>query len=549
MTSKQTPAWQALERHVKKIKAISIKQLFADDPRRFETFSLQAADILLDFSKNLMTEKTLELLIKLANERYLDDWINRMFSGQKINITENRAVLHTALRNRSGNPVYVDGHDVMPDVLRVLEKIKNFSDTVRNGLWKGCTGKEISHVVNIGIGGSNLGPAMVTEALLPYAKNNLTIHFVSNIDATHIVETLKNLPADRTLFIVASKTFTTLETMTNARTARQWFLDQGGSETDIAKHFVAVSTNTAEVKKFGIDPANMFEFWDWVGGRYSVWSAIGLPVVLSIGMENFEAFLGGAHDMDNHFRTAGFRTNIPVILALTGILYNNFFNYDTLAILPYDQYLRRLPAYLQQLDMESNGKHVQHNSLPVACSTGPVIWGEPGTDGQHAFYQLIHQGTKIVPADFLAPANSHNQIGAHHRLLLSNFFAQTEALMNGKSEDHVRAELKAQGMSDEKISELAPHRVFEGNRPSNSIIFKKLTPRILGALIAMYEHKVFVQGVIWNICSFDQWGVQLGKELATKIMPELSGPEEITEHDSSTNGLIGFYKKTRERTS
>jgi glucose-6-phosphate isomerase len=547
MGARKNTAWQTLERHVKQLQKTTIRELFREDPQRFEKFSIEAAGMLLDFSKNLMTEQTLSLLIKLANERYLDDNINRMFSGLRINITENRSVLHTALRNRSGKPVFVDGRDVMPGVLAVLEKMKKFSDSVRSGDWKGYTGKKITDIVNIGIGGSNLGPALVAEALTPYGLRQLRMHFVSNIDGTHIAETLKNLAADTTLFIIASKTFTTLETMTNAATARQWFLQQGPAEADIARHFVAVSTNTNEVKKFGIDPANMFEFWDWVGGRYSVWSAIGLPVVLFIGMENFEAFLAGAHDMDTHFRTAGLRDNIPVILALTGILYNNFFGHATHAVLPYDQYLRRLPAYLQQLDMESNGKQVQQTGQAVESSTGPVIWGEPGTDGQHAFYQLIHQGTKIIPADFIAPASTHNPLGDHHRMLLSNFFAQTEALMNGKSLAQVQEEMKRECAPDDAIAALAPHRVFAGNRPSNSIMFAKLDPRTLGALIAMYEHKVFVQGVIWNICSFDQWGVQLGKELATKILPELQGPEPVTGHDSSTNGLIAFYKKHRDK--
>jgi len=546
MKPKKTPAWQALERHVKKLKNTTIRQLFQEDPARFEKFSIEAAGILLDYSKNLLTDKTVSLLIKLANESYLDDWMNRLFSGEKINIPENRPVLHTALRNRSGKPVFVDGRDVMPDVRGVLEKIRAFSDAVRSGAWKGFSGRQITDIVNIGIGGSNLGPAMVTEALTPYARKNLNLHFVSNIDGTHIAETVKTLAADTTLFIIASKTFTTLETMTNAHTARKWFLEQGGSEAAVAKHFAAVSTNTAEVKKFGIDPANMFEFWDWVGGRYSVWSAIGLPVVLAVGMDHFEEFLAGAHDMDNHFRSASFEKNIPVMLALTGILHSNFMGCETHAILPYDQYLRRLPAYLQQLDMESNGKRVQRTGEPVHCATGPVIWGEPGTDGQHAFYQLIHQGTRIIPADFLAPANSHNPVGEHHRMLLSNFFAQTEALMNGKTADQVLAEMKAGGMPGEKAAALAPHRVFEGNRPSSSIMFARLTPKTLGALIAMYEHKVFVQGIIWAICSFDQWGVQLGKELATKILPELRGPEQVTAHDGSTNGLIAFYKKNRD---
>jgi len=546
MNIKKTPSCQALENHIRELKAKTISQLFRDDPRRFEKFSVNAAGIFLDFSKNLLTDRTFSLLVDLAEERNLRNWIDKMFSGGKINITENRAVLHTALRNRSGTPIYVDDKDVMPDVNSVLKKVKNFSEDVRSGKWKGYTGKEITDIVNIGIGGSNLGPAMAAEALMPYATKRLKVHFVSNIDATHISETLKNLAPDRTLFIIASKTFTTLETMTNARTARQWFLKSAGDESHIARHFVAVSTNTSEVKKFGIDPSNMFEFWDWVGGRYSIWSAIGLPVVLAVGMERFEQFLEGAHEMDNHFRTADFQNNIPVILALTGILYNNFFGYETHTILPYDQYLRRLPAYIQQLDMESNGKHVERNGSNITVTTAPIIWGEPGTDGQHAFYQLLHQGTKVVPADFLVPVNSHNPVGEHHRMLLSNFFAQTEALMNGKTGEQVRMELKGSGLSADEVEALVPHRVFEGNRPSNSIMFKKLDPKTLGALVAMYEHKVFVQGIIWNICSFDQWGVELGKQLAKKILPELESPNPVTSHDSSTNGLINFYKKNRE---
>lgn len=547
MNIKETPAWQALENHVKELKAKKIKKLFQEDPRRFENFSLEASGIFLDYSKNLMTDKTLTLLIELANQQNLPVWIDQMFSGGRINLTEKRPVLHCALRNRSNTPIYVDGTDVMPKVNRALERIKNLAVAVRIGKWKGYKGREITDIVNIGIGGSNLGPAMVTEALKPYTSQNLKVHFVSNIDGTHIIETLKELVPDRTLWIIASKTFTTLETMTNAATARQWFLKSAQDESHISRHFVAVSTNTAAVKAFGIEPANMFEFWDWVGGRYSVWSSIGLPVMLSVGVPGFEEFLEGAHEMDNHFRSADFHRNIPVILGLIGILYNNFFGYDTHAILPYDQYLRRLPAYIQQLDMESNGKHVQKNSQNVEVTTGPIIWGEPGTDGQHAFYQLLHQGTKIVPADFLAPLISHNPVGMHHSMLLANFFAQTQALMDGKTEEQVKKELKTEGMSDEEIVILAPHKVFEGNRPSNSIMFKKLDPHTLGTLIAMYEHKIFVQGIVWNICSFDQWGVELGKQLAKKIMPELQSDNPATSHDASTNGLINFYKKNRKK--
>ena len=540
-----SPIWQALTFHGQELKNTAIKELFAGDVKRFETMSIEAAGILCDFSKNLMTEKTLDLLVQLARACSLPDWIERMFSGEKINVTERRPVLHTALRKRSKGALLVDGRDIMPDVHAVLGKMRTFSEAVRSGSWKGHTGKAITDIVTIGIGGSNLGPAMVAEALTPYGRRDMGMHFVSNIDGSHIAETLRRVRPETVLFIIASKTFTTLETMTNARTARQWFIAQTGDETAVARHFVAVSTNTAEVARFGIDTENMFEFWDWVGGRYSVWSAIGLPVALAVGMDNFERFLAGAYAMDCHFREADLRRNIPVVLALAGILNNTIFGCDTHAILPYDQYLRRLPAYIQQLDMESNGKSVMRDGESVSCSTGPIIWGEPGTDGQHAFYQLLHQGTRIVPCDFLAPAMSHNPVGEHHALLLSNFFAQTEALMNGKPAGQVRAELAAQGMAGEQIDLVAPHRVFEGNRPSNSIMFEKLDPHTLGALIAMYEHKVFVQGVIWGICSFDQWGVQLGKELATKIFSELAGDGPVTSHDSSTNGLIGYYKKHR----
>ncbi|MCX8043944.1 MAG: glucose-6-phosphate isomerase [Desulfobacterota bacterium] len=546
MHQARPPAWNTLERHVKKLKTLRIRDLFREDPKRFETFHVEAAGLLLDISKNLLTEKTLGLLIKLADERYLDDWIVKMFSGSRINITENRPVLHTALRNRTGAPVYVDGKDVMPAVTAVLAKMRSFTDTVRSGSWRGFTGEPITDIVTIGIGGSHLGPAMVTEALTPYARRDLRMHFVSNIDGTHIAETLRSLQPGRTLFIVASKTFTTLETMTNAATARAWFLEHGGTENTIARHFVALSTNTDAVRAFGIDPANMFEFWDWVGGRYSVWSAIGLPVALAIGFDRFEEFLAGAHAMDEHFKTTPFRHNMPVLLALVGILNINFFGYTSHAILPYDQYLRRLPAYLQQLEMESNGKQVQRDGNPVSYATAPIIWGEPGTDGQHAFYQLLHQGTLIVPADFIVPVKSHNPVGEHHRLLLSNFFAQTQALMNGKTLDEVTEELRRSGVAESIIEQLAPHRVFPGNRPSNSIMFEKLDPFTLGALLALYEHKVFVQGVIWNICSFDQWGVQLGKDLATKIYPDLIGPEPVAAYDSSTNGLIAYYKRLRE---
>ncbi|MFA7473354.1 MAG: glucose-6-phosphate isomerase, partial [Spirosomataceae bacterium] len=466
-------------------------------------------------------------------------------NGDKINATENRSVLHIALRNRANTPIYSDGKDVMPEVNAVLEKMKEFSNKIRSGEWKGYTGKAITDVVNIGIGGSDLGPVMVTEALKRYAKKGLNVHFVSNVDGTHIVETLKDLNPETTLFLIASKTFTTQETMANAHTARQWFLASAQDEEAIKKHFVALSTNQAEVVKFGIDPNNMFVFWDWVGGRYSLWSAIGLSIAIYIGFSNFEQLLAGAHEADNHFRTTKFDKNIPVILGLLGVWYNNFFGAETHAILPYDQYLHRFAAYFQQGDMESNGKYVGRDGKPVDYQTGPIIWGEPGTNGQHAFYQLIHQGTKLIPADFIAPAISHNPVGEHHTLLLSNFFAQTEALMNGKTADEVRAELSNSGKSAEEIEALVPFKVFEGNRPTNSILIKKITPKTLGTLIALYEHKIFVQGIIWNIFSFDQWGVELGKQLANKIYPELKSDAPINSHDASTNGLINQYKRWR----
>ncbi len=533
--------YDLLLKHVAFLKKTPLKELFQQDTKRFEKFSLEGAGILLDYSKNLITEETLKHLTLMAEQSGLGEKIDKMFSGKKINITENRPVLHTALRNRGADSVIVDGKDVMPEVKRVLDKIRLFSNAIRKCKWTGFTGKPIKNIVNIGIGGSNLGPAMVTEALRAYSAPDIEFHFVSNIDGTHISETLKNLSAETTLFIICSKTFTTLETMTNAATARKWFLEKGGREGDIEKHFVAVSTNTSEVEKFGINAENMFEFWDWVGGRYSVWSAIGLSIVLSIGMDRFEEFLQGAYEMDKHFKKADFDKNIPVLLGLIGVLYNNFFGYETHAILPYDQYLYLLPSYLQQLDMESNGKQTTLDGERAAYTTGPIIWGQPGTDGQHAFYQLLHQGTKIVPADFIAPANSLNPVGEHHRMLLANFFAQTEALMNGKSEDQVRKE-----MSGKAEETLIRHRTFEGGRPSNSIMFKKLSPYTLGSLIAMYEHKVFVQGVIWNICSFDQWGVELGKQLAKKILFELPSDTEVCSHDQSTNGLINYYKKQKD---
>lgn len=540
----QTVAFQHLTKLKAEVEQTPLKELFTADSERFEKYSIRFEDILVDYSKNLINEKTKAALIALANECELDDAIERMFTGDLINKTENRAVLHVALRNRSNTPIAVGGEDVMPAVNAVLDKMKDFSEKVISGAWKGYSDKAITDVVNIGIGGSDLGPVMVTEALKPY-KNHLNLHFVSNVDGTHIAEVLKKVNPETTLFLIASKTFTTQETMANAHSARDWFVANGGSQEAVAKHFVAISTNEKEVVKFGIDSANMFGFWDWVGGRYSLWSAIGLSIVLSIGFENFIELLEGAHAMDKHFRTTDFNENIPVILALVGIWYNNFFDADSHALLPYDQYMHRFAAYFQQGDMESNGKYVGRDGKAVDYQTGPIIWGEPGTNGQHAFYQLIHQGTKLIPCDFLAPAQSQNVIGNHHQLLLSNFFAQTEALMNGKTYEEVVAEFEKAGKSAEEIAELAPFKVFQGNRPTNSILFKKLTPRTLGSLVAMYEHKIFVQGVIWNIFSYDQWGVELGKQLANKILPELASEDSITSHDSSTNGLINAYKAWR----
>jgi len=538
-------AWRALADHHARIAHVQMRGLFAQDPQRFQRFSLRFQDILLDYSKNRITEETMRLLRALAVEADVRGWAERMFRGEKINVTENRAVLHVALRNRSNRPILVDGSDVMPGVNAVLAHMRDFSESVRSGDWRGFTGEPIRDIVNIGIGGSDLGPVMVTEALKPYAKRDLTMHFVSNIDGTQMVETLRRCRPETTLFIVASKTFTTQETLTNAHTAKAWLLKAAQSEAQVARHFVAVSTNEGEVRKFGIDPKNMFEFWDWVGGRYSLWSAIGLSIVLSVGFAHFEELLDGAHEMDEHFRTTPLELNLPTTLALIGIWYNNFFGAQTVAILPYDQYMHRFPAYFQQGDMESNGKSVTREGQPVDVSTGPVLWGEPGTNGQHAFYQLIHQGTKLIPCDFLAPARTHNPIGEHHEILLSNFFAQTEALMRGKNDEEVRSELAAQGVPGEMIGRLLPHKRFEGNRPTNSILFQQLTPRTLGQLIAMYEHKIFVQGVIWGINSFDQWGVELGKQLAKKILPELGGAERVTTHDSSTNELIRHYKELR----
>ncbi|WP_272522262.1 glucose-6-phosphate isomerase [Providencia sp. PROV202] len=541
----QTAAWRALEQHFADMKNVHMRDLFAQDEQRFTKFSATFDDqILVDFSKNRITQETLDKLLALAKETQLEDAIKSLFSGEKINRTEDRAVLHTALRNRDNTPVLVDGKDVMPEVNAVLEKMQQFSARIISGEWKGYTGKAITDVVNIGIGGSDLGPFMVTEALRPY-KNHLNMHFVSNVDGTQIAETLKDLNPETTLFLIASKTFTTQETMTNAHSAREWLLTFAKDEKHIAKHFVALSTNSEQVAKFGIDTNNMFEFWDWVGGRYSLWSAIGLSIILSIGYENFVQLLSGAHAMDKHFTQTPLESNIPVLLALIGIWYNNFFGSETEAILPYDQYMHRFAAYFQQGNMESNGKYIDRNGNAVTYQTGPIIWGEPGTNGQHAFYQLIHQGTKMIPCDFIAPAVTHNPLGDHHAKLLSNFFAQTEALAFGKTREVVDAEFAAQGKSVEEMEYVAPYKVFEGNRPTNSILLKEITPYSLGALIAMYEHKIFTQGAILNIFTFDQWGVELGKQLASRILPELENSQAVASHDSSTNGLINCYKNWR----
>ncbi|MGT3530336.1 glucose-6-phosphate isomerase [Escherichia coli] len=541
----QTAAWQALQKHFDEMKDVTIADLFAKDGDRFSKFSATFDDqMLVDYSKNRITEETLAKLQDLAKECDLAGAIKSMFSGEKINRTENRAVLHVALRNRSNTPILVDGKDVMPEVNAVLEKMKTFSEAIISGEWKGYTGKAITDVVNIGIGGSDLGPYMVTEALRPY-KNHLNMHFVSNVDGTHIAEVLKKVNPETTLFLVASKTFTTQETMTNAHSARDWFLKAAGDEKHVAKHFAALSTNAKAVGEFGIDTANMFEFWDWVGGRYSLWSAIGLSIVLSIGFDNFVELLSGAHAMDKHFSTTPAEKNLPVLLALIGIWYNNFFGAETEAILPYDQYMHRFAAYFQQGNMESNGKYVDRNGKVVDYQTGPIIWGEPGTNGQHAFYQLIHQGTKMVPCDFIAPAITHNPLSDHHQKLLSNFFAQTEALAFGKSREVVEQEYRDQGKDPATLDYVVPFKVFEGNRPTNSILLREITPFSLGALIALYEHKIFTQGVILNIFTFDQWGVELGKQLANRILPELKDDKEISSHDRSTNGLINRYKAWR----
>jgi len=539
-----TSAWSKLVALSQKHQNLSIVELF-DQKDRFERYSRSLEDILVDFSKNRIPDEVFEALLQLAQETALSQAIESMFTGQAINQTENRAVLHTALRNRSNSPVYVDGQDVMPEVNQVLSQMKAFATQIHQGTWLGYTGKPITALVNIGIGGSDLGPVMVTEALKAYQSPKLKLHFVSNVDGTHIAETLKEVDPETTLFFIASKTFTTQETMTNAHSARTWFLEHAQDEKAIAKHFVALSTNSDSVRAFGIDPQNMFAFWDWVGGRYSLWSAIGLPIACAIGFDRFEELLSGAHSMDLHFRTTPLDQNIPVILALVGIWNTNFLGASSEAILPYDQYLHRFAAYFQQGNMESNGKYVGRDGKKVNYPTGPIIWGEPGTNGQHAFYQLIHQGTHLIPCDFIAPARSHNPIGDHHVKLLSNFFAQTEALMKGKSLPEVVAEMRKAGKSEEEIQRIAPHRVFEGNRPTNSILVKQITPYTLGQLVALYEHKIAAQGIIWNIFSFDQWGVELGKVLANGILPELTDDVKVESHDSSTNGLINAYKSMR----
>jgi glucose-6-phosphate isomerase len=544
-----SPAWKSLLDHKSSIASVHMRELFAKDAERFAKLSREACGVFVDYSKHRVTDETMRLLLGLAKQADVEGWRDRMFAGDKaMNGTEHRAVLHVALRNRSNRPIVVDGKDVMPEVNAVLAKMRDFTERLRNGVWKGHTGKTITDVVNIGIGGSDLGPVMATEALRPYWKDGMRAHFVSNVDGTHIAETCKRLDAERTLFIVASKTFTTQETITNAKSARSWLLDKLGCGNEaVAKHFVALSTNAKEVAGFGIDTANMFEFWDWVGGRYSLWSAIGLPIACVIGMDNFEELLAGGHAMDEHFRAAPIADNLPITMGMIGVWYMNFFGAETHAILPYDQYMHRFAAYFQQGDMESNGKGVDRKGNRVDYSTGPIIWGEPGTNGQHAFYQLIHQGTRLIPCDFIAPIETFNPLGNHHDILLANFFAQPEALMKGKTPEEVRAELVAAKTPADRIEALVPHKTFTGNRPTTSIMVQKVTPRTLGSLIALYEHKIFVQGIVWDIYSFDQWGVELGKQLASKILPELEGTAKVSSHDSSTNGLINRYKTHRKR--
>jgi len=538
-------SWRALETHQRAVQSMHMRDLFAADPDRCKKFSLQVEDILVDYSKHILTGETVHLLCAMARAARIEEWRDRMFAGEPINFTEGRPVLHIALRNRSNRPIMVHGKDVMPEVNAVLGHMRSFVADVREGVWKGHTGKRIADVVNIGIGGSDLGPVMVTEALRHYASPSLRVHFVSNVDGTHVAETLKKLDAESALFIIASKTFTTQETLTNALSAKQWFLSRGGTEAGVARHFVALSTNTREGERFGIDPKNMFAFWDWVGGRYSLWSAIGLSIALAVGMDRFEELLAGAHAMDEHFRTSTIEKNAPVLLALIGIWYINFFGATSHAILPYDQYLHRFPAYLQQADMESNGKRVTREGKVVDYATGSVIWGEPGTNGQHAFFQLLHQGTQLIPSDFLVPVVSHNPIGNHHAILLANCFAQTEALMRGKTEAEARQELQRAGLTGEQLERLLPHKIFPGNRPTTTMVFTQLTPRTLGSLIALYEHKIFVQGILWSINSFDQWGVELGKQLAKTILSEIESPVESTGHDSSTRGLLTFVRTHR----
>jgi glucose-6-phosphate isomerase len=547
MSIVDTQAWKKLEQHQATLAGKTMRQLFVEDPGRFARFSLRLGDLLLDYSKNRIVAETMPLLCDLARTAGVEAMRDQMFAGEPINLTEGRPVLHVALRNFSSRPIKVAGQDVMPEVQKALNEMRKFSESVRSGAWTGYTGKPIRAIVNIGIGGSDLGPVMVCEALRPFRRDDLELHFVSNVDGSHVAEVFKRVDPETTLFLVASKTFLTQETMANAHSARDWFVRHAKDECHIAKHFVALSTNAKEVAKFGIELANMFVFWDWVGGRYSLWSSIGMSIALGIGFDNFRALLEGAHEMDEHFRTTPLEKNLPVTLALLGVWYNNFFGAETHAILPYDQYLSRFPAYFQQGDMESNGKRVTRDGQVVNYQTGPVIWGEPGTNGQHAFYQLLHQGTKLVPCDFLASAQTHNPIGEHHTLLLANFLAQTEALMQGRSEAEARAELEADGLKGEALAALLPHKVFPGNRPTNSLLYQKLDPRTLGKLIALYEHKIFVQGIIWNVNSYDQWGVELGKNLAKAILPELRAAGEVSSHDSSTNGLLNEIKRRRTR--
>ncbi len=538
-------AWKRLADHAHALSNLSLRALFQGDPQRFQRYSLQVGDLLLDYSKNLIVDDTLPSLVELARQGELEKWRARMFAGEVINNTEGRAVLHVALRHQGPGQFKVDGEDVLPKVREVLGQMYRFTEMLRSGIWRGYSGRAITDIVNIGIGGSDLGPAMVTQALTPYHRRDLRAHFVSNVDGTHLAEVLRLLDPQTTLFIIASKTFTTQETMMNAHTARQWFLATEAKETDIHRHFVAVSTNTQAVKSFGIDPANMFAFWDWVGGRYSLWSAIGLPICLMIGVDGFKELLRGGYDMDQHFLQAPLAANMPVILGLLGIWYSNFLGAESYAVLPYDQYLARLPAFLQQLDMESNGKRVNRYGQLLDYTTGPIVWGEPGTNGQHAFYQLIHQGTRLIPADFIASVESHNPVAEHHVTLLSNFFAQTEALMKGKTEAEARTELQQAGLSGDPLEQLLPHKVFPGNRPTNSLLLQRLTPHSLGMLLALYEHKVFVQGAIWQVNSYDQWGVELGKQLARTVLDELQNEIPVMGHDGSTNGLINYYKQRR----